>query len=131
MEGAYKGYKSVECIMAGMHDFTCYLKRGFGRASMQAATDIRQGLLTREEAWQLVEEFDCVRPEALDYFLEITGMSEQEFHEIMKKKRHEKIKDYELVVKKKHHKNTERIKPFAEYMIEKNINQPDPRERNE
>ena len=77
------------------------------------------------------EEFDCVRPEALDYFLEITGMSEQEFHEIMKKKRHEKIKDYELVVKKKHHKNTERIKPFAEYMIEKNINQPDPRERNE
>ena len=100
MEGAYKGYKSVECIMAGMHDFTCYLKRGFGRASMQAATDIRQGLLTREEAWQLVEEFDCVRPEALDYFLEITGMSEQEYHEIMKKKRHEKIKDYELVVKK-------------------------------
>ena len=35
------------------------------------------------------------------------------------------------MVKKKHHKNTERIKPFAEYMIEKNINQPDPRERNE
>ena len=29
MEGAYKGYKSAECIMSGLHDFTCYLKRGW------------------------------------------------------------------------------------------------------
>ena len=28
MEGTYKGYKSAECIMPGMHDFTNYLKRG-------------------------------------------------------------------------------------------------------
>ena len=26
MEGTYKRYKSVECIMAGVHDFACYLK---------------------------------------------------------------------------------------------------------
>ena len=28
LEGAYKD-KGAECVMAGMHDFTCYLKEGF------------------------------------------------------------------------------------------------------
>lgn len=128
MEGAYKGYKSVECVMAGMHDFTCYLKRGFGRTSTQASVDIRQGLLTREEANKLVEEVECVRPEALDYYLKITGLSEEEFYCIMKKKRHEKIKDYDLPIKQKNHINAEKIQPFAEQVIEKKINKPDPRE---
>src|SRR5262249_18017004 len=31
VEGTYKGYKSVECRMAGVHDYTKFLKRGFGR----------------------------------------------------------------------------------------------------
>ncbi|MEK7106901.1 MAG: N-acetyl sugar amidotransferase, partial [Patescibacteria group bacterium] len=37
MENTYKRYKSAEDIMSGMHDFTCYLKRGFGRATVQAS----------------------------------------------------------------------------------------------
>ncbi len=129
MEGAYKGYKSVECVMAGMHDFTCYLKRGFGRGSVQASVDIRQGLLTRKEALDLAERVDCVRPEALDYYLKITGLSEEEFYTIMKKKRHQAIQDYDLVIKEKDHVNGERIKPFVEQVIENNVNKPDPREK--
>ncbi|MBP9191529.1 MAG: N-acetyl sugar amidotransferase, partial [Ignavibacteria bacterium] len=46
VEGTYKGYKSAECIMPGMHDYTNYLKRGYGRATYQASVDVRNGLLT-------------------------------------------------------------------------------------
>ena len=35
--------------MAGVHDFACYLKRGF-RATWQGAVDVRNGLLTQDEA---------------------------------------------------------------------------------
>lgn len=119
MEGAYKGYKSAECIMAGMHDYTCYLKRGFGRATFQACVDIRKGLLTREEGLQLAEKYDTVRPQALDYYLEVTGLSEEDFYNTMKRCRNEKIKNVELPIKPKDHENKERIMPFSEYMIEK------------
>ena len=33
VEGTYKKYKSVECIMPGVHDYSKYLKRGFGRGT--------------------------------------------------------------------------------------------------
>lgn len=128
MEGAYKGYKSVECVMVGMHDFTCYLKRGFGRASMQASVDIRQGLLTRAQGQELAGQTDCVRPEALDFYLRITGMEEEEFYQLMAKKRHPKIKEQNLTVTEKQQKNAERVLPFAQQVIEKHKNMPDPRE---
>jgi len=53
VEGTYKGYKSAECIMPGMHDFTCYLKRGYGRSTFHASVDIRNGLMTREEGFEI------------------------------------------------------------------------------
>lgn len=128
MEGAYKGYKSSECVMAGMHDFTCYLKRGYGRTSFQAATDIRQGLLTREEAFQLIEENDCVRPEALDFYLNETGLTEDEFYYIMKQKRHPLLENVDIKIKPKNHINKEVINPFVKQIIDKHLYEPDPRE---
>jgi N-acetyl sugar amidotransferase len=79
VEGAYKDYKSVECSMAGIHDFLCYLKRGYGRASIQASGDIRDGLISRERAFELAEEYEQIEPESLKYFLEIAGLSKKEF----------------------------------------------------
>ena len=128
MEGTYKGYKSAECIMPGIHDFTCYLKRGFGRASFHASVDIRNGLLTREEGIELAKQYDTERPEALDYYLKITGMSESEFFEAMKKQRHPRIQNSTLPVNPKKRHNRETIKPFVEQFIEKKRNQKDPRE---
>ncbi|OEH85539.1 LPS biosynthesis protein [Desulfuribacillus stibiiarsenatis] len=119
MEGTYKRYKSAECIMAGMHDFTCYLKRGFGRATFQACVDVRNGLLTREEGFELIEKHDPERPEALDYFLKITGMSEDDFHEIMSIHRLQKLRDIDMPIKEKLHKNQEKIMPYPEQIIEK------------
>jgi N-acetyl sugar amidotransferase len=118
IEGAYKRYKSAECIMPGVHDFTCYLKRGYGRTTYQAGIDIRNGLLTREEAFALVERHDPVRPEALDYFLKITGMSEDEFYAVMEKHRCPQLLDIELPIKPKDRPNAERILPVAEQLIE-------------
>ena len=119
MENTYKRYKSVEDIMSGMHDFTCYLKRGFGRTTMQASLDVRNGLLTREEAFDLIRKHDPERPEALDYYLKITGSTEAEFYEMMKKKRLPQMHGVDIPVYPKDHKNAERIMPFPEQLIEK------------
>ena len=93
VEGTFKRYKSVECRMPGVHDYSKFLKRGFGRATDHASQDVRAGLLTREEAFELIKEYDPKRPEALDYYLEITGFTEQEFEDILKSQRTGKAKD--------------------------------------
>lgn len=84
MEGTYKNYKSVECKMAPVHDYSKYLKRGFGRCTDQAAVDIRTGRLTREQAFKLIKKYDHIRPKALDLYLEATGMCEEEFGRVCK-----------------------------------------------
>ena len=127
MEGAYKGYKSAECVMAGMHDFTCYLKRGFGRSTWQASVDVRNGLLTRQEGFALVRHHDQERPQALDYYLKITGMTEAEFYDAMKQKKLEALKGIELPVHPKAKPNAEHLVPFVEQIIQKHLHQPDPR----
>lgn len=87
VEGTYKRYKSVECRMAGVHDYTKFLKRGFGRGTDHASIDVRAGLLTREEAFELAKRHDVERPDALDYYLKITGFSEEEFEAVLKEHR--------------------------------------------
>lgn len=127
MEGAYKGYKSAECIMSGVHDFTCYLKRGFGRSTGQASVDVRNGLLTRAEGFDLIRRHDQERPEALDYYLKITGLSEEEFYSIMREKKLDVLKDINLPIHPKERPNAERLVPFVEQVIQKHLHQPDPR----
>jgi len=127
MEGAYKGYKSAECIMSGVHDFTCYLKRGFGRSTGQASVDVRNGLLTRNEGFELIKKHDQERPDALDYYLKITGLSEADFYNVMKEKKLTALKDIDLPIHLKEKPNTERLVPFVEQIIQKHLNQPDPR----
>jgi N-acetyl sugar amidotransferase len=97
IEGTYKCYKSAECIMPGVHDFACYLKRGYGRGSYQASVDIRNGLFTRKEGQAVAGMHDPERPHALDYFLDITGMSEEEFYQAVDAHRHEKLTERPLV----------------------------------
>lgn len=93
VEGTYKRYKSVECIMPGIHDFTKFLKRGFGRGTDFASQDVRDGLMTREEGFEIAKKYDTERPQILDYYLKITGYSEEEFYKIMKSLRCPELKD--------------------------------------
>ena len=76
VEGTYKRYKSVECKMAGVHDYLNYLKRGYGRASIHASEDVRAGRLTRDEGFALAEKHDSVKPNAMWEYYNITKLNE-------------------------------------------------------
>jgi len=91
VEGTYKRYKSVECIMAGVHDYGKFIKRGFGRATDHVSVDVRAGLMTREEGMELARRIDAERPDALDYYLQVTGLKEIDFIEAIKKHRQGKM----------------------------------------
>ena len=93
VEGTYKRYKSVECRMPGVHDYSKWVKRGYGRATDFVSQDVRAGLMTREEAFDIAARMDSERPKALDYYLEITGYSEEEFWDILKAQRVGQAKD--------------------------------------
>lgn len=93
VEGSYKHYKSVECRMSGVHDYAKFVKRGFGRATDFASQDVRAGLMTREEAFELAKTVDAERPETLDYYLQITGYTEEQYYEILKAMRQGKAKE--------------------------------------
>ena len=92
VEGTYKKYKSVECIMPGVHDYSKYIKRGFGRTTDHVSVDVRTGLISREEGFELIKKLDPKRPDILDYYLEITGLTEDEFEKILKNQRKGKAK---------------------------------------
>jgi len=91
VEGTYKRYKSVECKMPGVHDYSKFVKRGFGRTTDHVSQDVRNGLMTREEAFKLIREIEPKRPEVLDDYLKITEFSEQEFYDILKSHREPNI----------------------------------------
>jgi hypothetical protein len=63
--------------MAGVHDYFNFIKRGVGRATLHASDDVRRGLIKRDEAINLIKEYDPQRPHALDYFLKITALKEK------------------------------------------------------
>jgi N-acetyl sugar amidotransferase len=119
VEGSFKRYKSAECIMPGVHDLACYLKRGYGRATFHASVDVRAGLLTRDEGFELIREHDAVRPEALDYYLKITGLTEEEFFAALEKHRRPELRGKVIPIYPKKAPNEERLSPHPVQLIEK------------
>jgi len=47
-----------------------------------ACIDIRDDRMTREEGERLMKQFDGKRPASLDVFLQMVGMTEEEFNKI-------------------------------------------------
>lgn len=78
-------YEKIECAMQGVRDYVKYLKRGYGRVTQMTALDIRNGRITREEADELVDEFEGKKPPSLELFLDYVQMSNQEFEKIVSK----------------------------------------------
>ena len=73
-EGTYSKYNSLDDRIDGFHYYTTYIKFGLGRASYDAAQEIRSGHLTREEGVALVKRYDGEFPqrwfkEILDYMM--------------------------------------------------------------
>lgn len=61
--GTYSKYNSIDDRIDDYHYYTTYIKFGIGRATYDAAQEIRSGDITREEGVALVERFDGEFPE--------------------------------------------------------------------
>lgn len=62
----------------GLHDYLKFLKFGYGRATDDAANEIRHGRMSRDQGIDMVLKYDPVRPYDMDIFLKKSGMTEQE-----------------------------------------------------
>ena len=51
------------------------------------------GIITREEGFELAKEYDLDEPEVLQYFLDCTGYTKEEFYDIMIQMREGKAKE--------------------------------------
>ena len=78
-------YEKIECYLQGMRDYTKFLKRGFGRTTHLTSIDIRNDRLDREEALRLVEKYDGKKPASINYFLEMLGISEEKYMNLIQK----------------------------------------------
>ena len=77
-EGTYSKYASLDDKLDGLHYYMAYVKFGIGRCTSDAAHEVRDGELTRDEALALVAKYDGEFPtrhltECLDYL----GMSRE------------------------------------------------------
>tara|TARA_B100001057_G_scaffold473276_1_gene537561 strand:- start:29441 stop:30628 length:1188 start_codon:yes stop_codon:yes gene_type:complete len=85
-EGTYTKYSSLDDKIDGLHHYTWFIKTGRGRATEDAALEIRNDIITRDEGIALVKKYDGEFPKL--YFkeiLEYLGMSEKEFTETIDK----------------------------------------------
>ncbi len=82
-EGTYSKYNSIDDKTDPYHYWTTYIKFGIGRATYDAAQEIRNAHITREEGVSLVHRYDHEVPRKfLKEFLAYLSMEEAEFFEI-------------------------------------------------
>lgn len=80
IEGTYKKYKSAECTMTGAHDYSRTVKKGHGRATDHASQDVRAGLLTREEGFEIAKKIDFKVPKILKKYYKESNLAEEDFY---------------------------------------------------
>lgn len=83
-EGSYSKYSSIDDRIDPLHYYTTFIKFGIGRATYDAAQEIRNGKITREEGVGLVKRYDAEFP--LKFFkeiLEYMGITEARFWEVV------------------------------------------------
>jgi len=80
--GTYSKYNSIDDRIDDFHYHTTGIKFGIGRASYDAAQEIRSGDITRDEGVALVKRFDHEFPERFaDEIFKYLSISEKEFPE--------------------------------------------------
>ena len=91
-EATYSKYASLDDRIDGFHYYFGLLKFGVGRATSDAAHEIREGLIDRDEAIGLVERYELEFPARnFEYFLEYTGLTSEQFFELADKYRSEHL----------------------------------------
>jgi N-acetyl sugar amidotransferase len=87
-EGSYSKYSSIDDRIDPLHYYTTFIKFGIGRATYDAAQEIRNRKITREEGVALVRRYDDEFPHK--YFREILDymdITEQRFWEVIDRAR--------------------------------------------
>ena len=83
-EGTYSKYASLDDKMDGMHYYMRYIKFGLGRCVEDAAHEIRDGHITRQEGIQLMDKYEGEFPSKyFNDFLNYLGISEEHFHNVV------------------------------------------------
>jgi N-acetyl sugar amidotransferase len=78
--GTYSKYNSIDDRIDDFHYYTTFIKFGIGRATYDAAQEIRSGDITREEGVALVKRFDGEWPERFaDEILRYLSIPPREF----------------------------------------------------
>lgn len=83
-EGTYSKYASLDDKTDGFHFYLAFIKFGIARATSDAAHEIRDGHITREEGMALVKRYDGEFPKKyFKEFLEYLAITENHFWEIV------------------------------------------------
>ena len=84
--GTYSRYTEIDDKIVPFHFYMTFIKFGIGRASYDAAQEVRNGKITRDEAIYLVKKFDGEFPQKyFQEFLNYINMKESEFYSIVDK----------------------------------------------
>ena len=79
-DGTYSKYTEIDDKIVPFHFYTTLIKFGIGRATYDAAQEIRNGKITREEGVALVQKFDEEFPKTyFNDFLDYIELSDEEF----------------------------------------------------
>jgi len=83
-EGTYSKYASLDDCIDGYHYYLGFIKFGIGRATSDAAHEIRDGKITRDEGVALVRRYDGEFPKKYyQDFLDYCGITDEQFQEIV------------------------------------------------
>jgi len=83
--GSYSKYSSIDDKVDDLHYYTTFIKFGIGRATYDAAQEVRHGEITREEAQALVRKYDGEWPSRFEEELwRYLSINETEFPEASK-----------------------------------------------
>ena len=91
-EGTYTNFASLDDKTDGFHYYLAFIKFGIGRTTSDAAHQIRDEIITRDEGVELVHQYDGEFPSKyLDVFLKYMKMDKTKLEEIFNKFRRDII----------------------------------------
>lgn len=83
-EGTYSKYASLDDRLDGFHYYLGFIKFGIGRTTSDAAHEVRDGHIDREEAMALVKKYDGEFPQKyFQEFLDYCDITKEEFDEVI------------------------------------------------
>ena len=85
-QGTYSKYNSIDDKIDDLHYYTTFIKFGIGRATYDAAQEVRNKHLTRDEAIKLVARYDGEFPDKyINDVLDYVGIKISEFQNLCDK----------------------------------------------